>query len=243
MRSSEELQQIIGYRFKKLELLKLAVTHPSMRVDQPRSGDNQRLEFLGDAVAQLLLSESIFKQMPHTNEGGMTQARAAVASSKSMAAIARKFNLGKFLRLSRSEESTGGRNRDAALADVLEAILGAIYLDGGIEPARAAIDLFFTDYLSEATTSTPKVQESNPKGKLQEVIQDYTNLLPTYRITEEFGPDHNKTFMATVYWGEHLLGSGKGTSKKDAEIGAALSAIQNPSLIAIIQSAEDLKKS
>ena len=242
MLSPEELQEIIGYRFKRLDLLKLAMTHPSMRVENPKSGDNQRLEFLGDAVAQLLLSERIFQLMPDTNEGGMTQTRAAVASSKSMAAIARKFNLGQYLRLSRSEESTGGRNRDAALADVLEAILGAIYLDGGIEPARAAIELFFASQINQATKVTKLVTDSNPKGKLQEVIQDYTSILPTYRITEESGPDHDKTFKATVHWGEHLLGAGEGSSKKEAEIGAALSAVQNPSLVSVVSNSTNTKR-
>lgn len=241
MRSSEELQYVIGYRFQRLELLKLALTHPSMRVENPKSGDNQRLEFLGDAVAQLLLSERIYHLMPETNEGGMTQTRAAVASSKSMAAIARKFNLGKYLRLSRSEEATGGRNRDAALADVLEAILGAIYLDGGIEPAKTAIGLFFADQLNLASKATKLVTDSNPKGKLQEVIQDYTSILPSYRITEESGPDHDKKFTATVYWEEHLLGSGEGSSKKEAEIAAALAAVQNPSLVDIIKSTGNSK--
>lgn len=241
MRSSEELQLIIGYRFHRLELLKLALTHPSMRVENPKSGDNQRLEFLGDAVAQLLLSERIYQLMPDTNEGGMTQTRAAVASSKSMAAIARKFNLGKYLRLSRSEESTGGRNRDAALADVLEAILGAIYLDGGIEPARAAIELFFAAQLNQATKVTKLVSDSNPKGKLQEVIQDHTSILPTYRITEESGPDHDKKFTATVHWEDHLLGSGEGSSKKEAEIAAALAAVQNEGLLDIIKSSGEIK--
>lgn len=242
MRSSDELQLIIGYRFQRLELLKLALTHPSMRVENPKSGDNQRLEFLGDAVAQLLLSERIYHLMPETNEGGMTQTRAAVASSKSMAAIARKFNLGKYLRLSRSEEATGGRNRDAALADVLEAILGAIFLDGGIEPARAAIELFFADQLSLGSKATKLVTDSNPKGKLQEVIQDHTNILPTYRITEESGPDHDKKFTATVHWEGHLLGSGEGPSKKEAEIAAALAAIQNGSLLDIIKSTGETKR-
>lgn len=233
MRSLEELEQLTGYRFKNLNLLKLAVTHPSMRYEQAYGSDNQRLEFLGDAVVQLLMSERLYHLMPNMDEGGLTQTRSSVVSTKSMADIARFHGLGGFLKLGRSEEINGGRTRDAALADVLEAVIGAIYVDGGIENARRVVEFFFSNQIQRVKT-TAALSDFNPKGRLQEIIQDHSSSLPTYKITHESGPDHKKHFLATVTWNGHLLGEGTGPSKKEAETDAANAAIQNPILMKLI---------
>lgn len=233
MPSLEELEEIIGYRFKNRSLLKLGLTHSSMRYEQGYTQDNQRLEFLGDAVVQLLISEILYRSMPTSDEGALTTSRASMVSSKSMADVAKSFNLGGFLKMARSEEHNGGRNREAALADVLESVVGAVYLDGGLEQARTVVELLFAAPLKKAK-SPDVLTEFNPKGRLQEIIQDHTNILPSYKITHEAGPDHNKHFLATVTWDGHLLGDGMGPSKKDAESAAASAAIQNPNLLKIV---------
>jgi ribonuclease-3 len=233
MPSLDELEEIIGYRFKNRSLLKLSLTHSSMRYEQGYTQDNQRLEFLGDAVVQLLISDILFRSLPTSDEGALTTRRASLVSSKSMADVAKTFNLGAYLKMARSEEHNGGRSREAALADVLESLIGAVYLDGGLDHARATIEHLFATPLKNAK-SPDVLTEFNPKGRLQEIIQDHTNILPNYKITHEAGPDHNKHFLATVTWDGHLLGEGMGPSKKDAESAAASSAIQNPNLLKIV---------
>jgi ribonuclease-3 len=229
-----ELELIIGYKFSNPELLRQALTHPSAPHEPGKAPlNNQRLEFLGDAVVQLVSSDNLYKLMPDVDEGGLTKARAALVSYKSMAVIARGLGLGRFLIMGRSEVSSGGRDRDAALADLVEAILGAIYLDGGIEPAREAITRLFGQAMQQSRSHA--VQEPNPKGRLQEIIQDYSNVRPRYQMVGESGPDHLKTYTVHVSWNEQLLGEGTGTSKKDAEISAAAAAVKNPRLLQLIK--------
>lgn len=232
----DELEGILGYQFTDRQHLRQALTHASLRYEGVQSAlpDNQRLEFLGDAVLQLVLSDSLYRSMPTTDEGGLTKIRATIVSSKALAQIARRYRLGQFIIMGRGEEASGGRERDSVLADVVEAIFGAAYLDGGLDAARAVILRVLNELIETQRHAT--LDHQNPKGLLQELIQDISNILPTYEIVKEQGPDHNKHFLANVSWNGHLLGEGTGRSKKEAEISAASAAMQNPRLKVIVLS-------
>lgn len=230
----DELEGILGYQFADRQHLRQALTHGSLRYEgvQTTLPDNQRLEFLGDAVLQLILSELLYHSMPETDEGGLTKVRATIVSSKALAVVARRYQLGKFIIMGRGEDASGGRERDSVLADVVEAIFGAAYLDGGIDGARKVILHLLRESIEAQRHAT--LDHQNPKGLLQELIQDISNILPVYQIVKEHGPDHSKHFLANVSWNGHLLGEGTGRSKKEAEISAASAAMQNPRLKVII---------
>ena len=233
----DSLESILGYTFSNRALLAESLTHASYAYAQPRpTKDNQRLEFLGDAVLQLVLSDTLFHHLQDTDEGGLTKLRAALVSAKALAKLARSIDLGRFLSMARGEELNGGRDRDSTLADALEAVLGAAFLDGGLNVARDIVLKLMGDLVS------PKAQHEeeqvNPKGVLQELTQDVTNLLPIYQILGATGPDHDKTYQATVSWHDQLLGTGSGRSKKDAEIEAARAAIRNPLLHDLVRQAK-----
>ena len=217
MRSSEELQQIIGYRFKKLELLKLAVTHPSMRVDQPRSGDNQRLEFLGDAVLGVVITDALFHRNPDLPEGRLAKMRAALVNAKSLAAVAREIGLGDYLYLGKGEDSTGGRDKTSILADSFEAVIGAVYLAEGLPAAAAMIHRLMDPLLVETEGLDA---ELDWKTSLQELTSGQDLGVPEYVVTES-GPDHDKSFEARVRLSDGLHGTGVGGTKKEAEQRAA----------------------
>ena len=232
----DELEGILGYHFTDPQHLRQALTHASLRYEgvQTHLPDNQRLEFLGDAVLQLVLSDTLYQSMPTTDEGGLTKVRATIVSSKALAQVARKFGFGKFIIMGRGQEASGGRERDSVLADVVEALFGATYLDGGIEAARGVILRLLRESIEAQRHAT--LDHQNPKGLLQELIQNISSILPAYEIVKEHGPDHNKHFLATVSWNGQLLGEGAGRSKKEAEIAAASAAMQNPRLKVIILS-------
>ncbi len=234
----EALESIINYRFRNPQNLRQALTHASLRYEGATTAslDNQRLEFLGDAVLQLVISEQLFQRLPTSDEGGLTKMRATVVSSKALAQVARELDLGRFIIMGRGEEASGGRNRDSVLADVVEALFGAAYLDGGLEAARGVILTLLGS--SVANQKQSKLDELNPKGRLQEIVQDLSSILPSYQIVREHGPDHNKHFMASVSWNGQLLGEGAGRSKKEAEIAAANAALQNPQLKVIVLKGE-----
>lgn len=219
----EHLESVLGYTFRDPQKLIEAVTHASLVYESQRQqADNQRLEFLGDSVFQLTLSEMLFLKLSTANEGVLTKTRAELVSTKALAQVARRLNLGGFLLMGRGEEASGGRERDKTLADALEAIAGAIYLDGGMEAAKSFAIHLFSETLSSIGSSPA---EQNPKGHLQEVLQTFGNAPPTYSIVQESGPDHAKCFEATVNWQGELLGRGQGKSKKEAEVDAARSAL------------------
>jgi ribonuclease III len=223
-----ELTAILGYEFKQLAFLREALSHPSLSYENQRNvASNQRLEFLGDAVLQLTLSEMLFRLFPKAQEGQLTQLRAQLVSTRSLASIARQMDLGPHILMGRSEELNGGRDRENSLADVFEAILAAIYLDSGLESARAFVERVFTPHLSLTLQSS---SQANPKGKLQELIQDKTEELPIYTVTDSVGPDHAKLFTANVHWQKVLLGQGIARSKKEAEALAAAQALKSPLL-------------
>lgn len=221
----ESLESIIGHSFREPRLLAEALTHGSVSYESQRSGiDNQRLEFLGDAVLQLALSHELFVQLPQADEGRLTKTRAHVVSTKSLAALSRRMGLGQFLVMGRGEEANGGRDRDSSLADALEAVIGAIYLDAGLEAAMQFIQRILGDDL-EIVLRGPG--ESNPKGDLQEKLQAVNAEAPVYRIVSQTGPDHAKLFDAVVTWQGNELGRGSGKSKKEAEVRAAEAALLN----------------
>lgn len=223
-----ELEQVIGHTFRDPALLQLALTHGSVGYESQRTqADNQRLEFLGDAVLQLALSDLLFQRLQQADEGVLTQARAQLVSTKALARIARRIGLGTHLLLGRGEEANGGRDRESNLADALEAVAGAIHLDSGTAAAHAFAARLFAEEL-EALNRGPL--DINPKGQLQELIQAVGTEPPQYEIVGAEGPDHAKNFVATVSWRGSRLGQGSGRSKKDAEVQAAHAALENPAL-------------
>ncbi|MFO1484187.1 MAG: ribonuclease III [Verrucomicrobiaceae bacterium] len=220
------LETILGHTFREPALLQQALTHGSVGYESQRpQADNQRLEFLGDAVLQLALSELLYQRQPHADEGMLTKARAQLVSTKALARLARRIDLGPHLLMGRGEEAHGGRDRDSSLADALEAIAGAIYLDGGNQAARQFAERLFAEDL-HALSQGPL--EPNPKGELQELVQAVSTTPLLYQIISAEGPDHAKNFVSTVSWLAMELGRGTGRSKKEAEVQAAQAALDNP---------------
>ena len=226
------LETVIGYKFRNPLILAEALTHASLAYESQKPHfDNQRLEFLGDAVLQLALSELLYKQLRHADEGTLTKTRAQLVSAKALARLARSMQLGSYILMGRGEEANGGRDRESTLADALEALAGAIFLDGGLSAAAAFVDKVFASAIAETGAGQADL---NPKGQLQEMLQAVANAPPSYEIASESGPDHQKSFEAVVSWQSRELGRGTGKSKKEAEIEAARQALGNPDLRALI---------
>ncbi|WP_317856272.1 ribonuclease III [Chakrabartyella piscis] len=221
----EKLEEKIGYVFTDKDLLTLALTHSSYanEIKKRSHANNERLEFLGDAVLDMIVSEYMFVHFPEMPEGELTKLRAAIVCESSLAVLARKFDLGHFLRLGKGEETTGGRGRDSILADAFEAVIGAVCLDGGMEAVRVYILGFMVKQI-EHTKSTFKNLDC--KTHLQEVIQKISKVPLQYKIVDEQGPDHNKMFVSVVEHDGKVLGRGTGKSKKEAEQSAANNALE-----------------
>lgn len=221
----EEFQKILGYKFHDVGQLRLALTHPSVAHEQGRSVQhNQRLEFLGDAVLGLAISRELYEKFPEVSEGPLTKARAQMINRHTLAEQARRINLSKYLILSRGEEANLGRNRASAMADAFEAIIGAIFMDAGFEPAREfVLRSFRADF--GGVNSIPTLD--NPKGELQEMLQSKSPLAPLYQLVSATGPDHDRLFECVVLHGGIEMGRGTGKSKKSAESEAALSALSH----------------
>ena len=215
------LEERIGYCFKDSELLKQAVTHSSFVNEQKinRTEDYERLEFLGDAVLELVASHFLFHEYKDLSEGELTKLRASMVCEPALAFCARDLELGQFLRLGKGEELTGGRDRESITSDAMEAVIGAIYLDGGMEPAKAFIDRYILSDLEN------KQLFNDSKSKLQEMIQGVLKKEFHYELLEENGPEHNKTFTVEVIMEDKSLGRGLGRTKKAAEQQAAYMAI------------------
>jgi len=223
-RNCSELQAILGYEFRDLELLRLALTHPSVAHEQGRSvKHNQRLEFLGDAVLGLALTHELYEKFSEVSEGPLTKARAQMINCRTLAEQARQLGLNEFLILSRGEEANLGRNRASAMADALEAVIGAIFVDGGFDMAREFVLRSFRSAFGELT-SIPTLE--NPKGELQEMLQSKSPEAPQYKLMSTIGPDHDRVFECVVTHRDVEFGRGFGKSKKAAESEAALSALQ-----------------
>ena len=223
MSQYEELQSKLGYTFRDLELLKLALTHPSVAHEQGTPMQtNQRLEFLGDAVLQLVLTRELYEKFPAFDEGPLTKARAKLVNRRTLAEHGSALSLGANLMLSRGEETHGGRERPSALADAYESLVGAVFLDGGFEAAREFILREFSGDLGGLTV-IPIME--NPKGELQEMLQAISAEAPQYNVVSATGPDHDRVFECTVEHAGVELARGRGKSKKAAESEAALAAL------------------
>jgi len=218
------LQVRLGYTFRDKKLLRLALTHPSVAHEQGAPVQhNQRLEFLGDAVLQLALTRELFERFPDFDEGPLTKARAKLVNRRTLGTHGRALGLGQYLVLSRGEEAHGGRERSSALADACEAVIGAIFLDGGYEVAREFILREFSAGLSDLGV-IPTLE--NPKGELQEFLQARSPEAPRYHVVSTSGPDHDRVFECTVHHAGLELARGAGKSKKAAESEAALAALK-----------------
>ena len=217
----EKFEKIIGYEFRNKRLLERALTHSSYcnEIKRLKNQSNERLEFLGDAVLEVTVSDYLFEKYPDKTEGELTKLRASIVCEPTLALCTREIDLGKYLYLGKGENLTGGRGRKSILSDALEAVIGAIYLDGGFEPAKAFIHRFIL------TDIEHKKLFYDSKTILQELLQKDSGFEPEYEITGESGPDHDKHFTAVVKCDGTVIGDGEGHTKKAAQQAAAYNAI------------------
>src|SRR5213082_2669406 len=218
------LEERIGYKFRNSLFLAEALTHPSFGHETQRHHfDNQRLEFLGDAVLQLVITEYLFRYFGGEAEGQLTKLRSRLVSRDTLKKHALALDLGRYLLMGRGEEASGGRARTSTLADALEALIGAIYLDSDLKTARKFI-------LAQARADLEQIAEEpvdiNPKGYLQELLQSISQQSPVYELITQSGPEHEKTFVVQAVWEGIVLGQGSGRSKKQAETAAAVEAMK-----------------
>ena len=212
----QQLQQALGYQFQNQAHLRLALTHPSTKLP-----DNQRLEFLGDAVLEFCVSDMLYRKYPAWHEGALTTRRAALVCERSLSILARSMNLGRYLIMGHGEEQTGGREKNSILADAMEAVLAAVYMDGGYAAVRPVIDRLFQE--EERLVA---YQTQDDKSALQEYTQAHGLDLPAYEIVDQSGPDHDRHFVARVSVMGSPVANGEGGSKKAAEQAAARDALK-----------------
>lgn len=217
---AKNLEKIIGYEFAEKEKLEEALTHRSYLNENPKWNrpHNERLEFLGDAVLELLVTESLYTTYPEEQEGKLTSVRAALVNYQMLAEVAQGINLGDFMYLSRGEAKDVGRARAVILANAMEALIGAVYLDGGMKAAKDLVERLVMPHLDEVME---KELYKDPKSLLQEITQERYKMTPRYEVTDELGPDHDKVFRVGVWVGEEKWGEGAGPSKQEAETEAA----------------------
>lgn len=220
------LENKIGVVFKNKDLLKESLTHRSYINENPSWGlpHNERLEFLGDSVLELAVTENLFNKFPDAPEGELTSIRAALVNYQMLAIVAKNIELDGFILLSRGEAKDVGKAREVILANAFEALLGAIYLDAEYDAAKKFIEVFVMSQLQEVVD---KKLYKDPKSLLQEIVQDKFKITPTYSVISEYGPDHAKIFKIGVYFGEKLIAEGEGSSKQEAEVEAAKNALHN----------------
>ena len=218
------LEERIDYKFRNSLLLAEALTHPSVGHEAQRYHfDYQRLEFLGDAVLQLVITEYLFRNFRLEAEGQLTKLRSRLVSREALKMHAVTLDLGRYILMGRGEEASGGRERTSTLADAFEALIGALYLDGGLEVAKKFI---LTQTRVDLDALAEKPVDINPKGDLQELLQSISPHSPIYELVSQSGPEHEKMFISQVVWEGIVLGQGNGRSKKQAETVAALEALQ-----------------
>ena len=218
------LEERIRYKFRNSLLLAEALTHPSLGHEAQRYHfDYQRLEFLGDAVLQLVITEYLFQHFRIEGEGQLTKFRSRLVSREALRMHGATLDLGSYILMGRGEEASGGRDRTSTLADAFEALIGALYLDGGLEIAKKFI---LTQTRADLEELAEKPVDVNPKGDLQELLQSISPHSPVYELISQTGPEHEKTFVSQVVWEEIVLGQGIGRSKKQAETVAALEALK-----------------
>ena len=216
------LEEKLGYRFRDIGLLEHAMTHSSYANEHRSEGltSNERLEFMGDSVLGMVVADDLFREHPDMPEGELTRTRAALVCEGSLYEVARSLGLGSYLRLGKGEDAGGGRQRTSILADATEAMLAAVYLDGGIEAVRPIIRRLILDKERE------KAVDRDYKTGLQELVQRRPGQAVSYRLVEETGPDHARVFVIEVSVGGKPVGVGRGRSKKEAEQMAAKAALE-----------------
>ena len=220
----ETLESRIEFKFRNSLLLGEALTHPSLAYESAKPHfDNQRLEFLGDAVIQLIITEELYRRFPNSPEGELTKLRSRLVSRTALAKFANMINLGDYILLGKGEQASGGNKRHSTLADTFEALIGAIYMDAGRKAAQTIV-LRLVEGEMNFLEDSP--EEKNPKGQLQELLQALHPEAPEYEIVSESGPDHRRVFQARVCWQGQELATGKGKSKKEAEARAASEALR-----------------
>jgi len=230
MKTIEEFEQKAGLSFVNREVLQRAFVHRSYANENKdfKLGHNERLEFLGDAVLELVVTDELFKKYPTKSEGELTAVRASIVNTKSLSETALKLHMGDFLLLSKGEARSTGRARSYILANTFEAVVGAIYTDLGYEAARAFIERNLFEKIEPVINNKLWVDS---KSFFQEKSQEVYNITPEYRVLKETGPDHDKTFTMGVFVGEKLFGEGIGASKQDAEQEAAKHALENSGFV------------
>ena len=219
----KDLENAIGYRFRNITLLQNALTHSSFANERWHDSlkSNERLEFLGDSILGMVVAEFLYRNYPDRPEGELTRMRAAMVCENSLAKVADQIGLGEHLLLGHGEEQGGGRARASILADAVESVIAASFLDGGMEPARKFIEKIILCHVPEHC-----LRNADYKTALQELIQQKKNQVLTYELTGESGPDHDKHFAVQVLLNGTVIGSGEGTSKKRAEQDAARNAME-----------------
>lgn len=219
------LEERLLYKFRNSLLLAEALTHPSISLERKNYPfDNQRLEFLGDAVIQVTVTEHLFRMFPDFGEGQLTKLRTRIVSRPALKERALELDLGNCMMMGRGEEANGGRERSSTLADAFESLVGAIYLDGGYDAARIFL-LRQMEGVFDEIANQP--EEINPKGYLQEILQAIAPAAPDYVVLSQSGPEHSKQFICCVVWNEIELGRGCGSSKKEAQVAAAQVALRD----------------
>jgi len=219
------LEERIGYKFRNSLLLAEALTHPSVGHEAQRYHfDYQRLEFLGDAVLQLVITEYLFSNFQVEAEGQLTKLRSRLVSRDALRTHASALDLGRYILMGRGEEASGGRDRTSTLADAFEALIGALYLDGGLDVAK---NFILTQTRADLAKLAEEPVDFNPKGDLQELLQSISPHSPAYELVSQSGPEHEKIFVSQVVWEGIVLGQRTGRSKKQAETAAALEALQS----------------
>mgnify|MGYP001596582496 CR=1 FL=1 len=220
-----KLQEKIGVSFKNLDFLKEALTHRSYLNENPSWGlpHNERLEYLGDAVLELIVTEDLFKKFPEFEEGKLTLLRAALVNYQFLSKITHDFDLYDYIFLSRGEAKDSEKARDVILANAIESLIGAIYLDSGYEITQTFIRKFVLSHLEEIISGG---EYKDPKSLFQEIVQERDKVTPIYKILGETGPDHKKMFRSGAYVGNKLVAEGEGMSKQEAELNAAKAALE-----------------
>jgi ribonuclease-3 len=214
----KKLEKILDYKFHNLDLLKKALTHKSFAAEAGISEFNERMEFLGDAILAGVVADYLYNKFPDQDEGRLSQLKSQIVSGHNLCRWAKELKTGDYIYISKSEEMSGGRKRDNLLSDSLEALIAAIYLDGGFEASRK----FILGYLMKQK----RLVVTDSKSKLQEMIQSKYKVLPEYKVMGESGPDHEKIFEVAVFLSKTKLGAGEGRSKKEAEQAAARAALR-----------------
>ena len=220
-----DFEKIIGVEFKDKDLLKQAFTHRSFLNEHKnlKGKHNERLEFLGDAVLELIITHYLYEEYPDKNEGDMTSIRSALVNATTCAEVAKKLEVNDYLLLSKGEAKDIGRARQYILANALEAIIGAIYIDAGYEKAK---DFILKNIAPKTLQIVNEQLWVDAKSKFQEKVQDIAGVTPSYKTTKEIGPDHDKKFTVAVFIGETMIAEGEGDSKQDAEQSAARNALK-----------------